>query len=58
MKEETIYDLTKALIDNIDEVRAVHKSMSKLNVELLASQRVLPFHPGAERAFRETGLIK
>lgn len=58
MKEGVIYDLTKALINNIDEVRAVHKSMTKLNLELLASQRVLPFHPGAERAFREAGLIK
>lgn len=58
MKEEVIYDLTKALIENIDEVRAVHKSMSALDLELLSSQRILPFHPGAERAFREAGLIK
>lgn len=58
MDEETAYMLTKALIANVGEIRAVHGAMAALTPELMASQTVLPFHPGAERAFREAGLIK
>jgi len=56
--EEAIYQLTRALIVNIDEVRAVHASMSALDRDLFASQSLLPFHPGAERALREAGLLQ
>lgn len=58
MSEETAYSLTKSLVNNIDEVRNVHKSMGQLSPELLATASVLPFHPGAERAYREADLIK
>lgn len=58
MEEETAYDLTKALIANVDEIKAVHGSMKALTPELMADQDVLPFHPGAERAYREAGLLK
>ncbi len=56
--EEAIYSLTSALIEHIDEVRAVHGSMSALDTELFASQTSLPFHPGAEQALREAGLLQ
>ncbi len=55
--EEAIYQLTAALIAHIDEVRAVHSSMQALDRDLFASQTLLPFHPGAERALREAGLL-
>lgn len=55
---EQVYQLTAALIENLDEVRAVHSSMQELHRDLLANQRILPFHPGAERAYREAGLIQ
>jgi TRAP-type uncharacterized transport system substrate-binding protein len=58
MEEETAYDLTKALIANVDEIKAVHGSMKALTPDLMADQDVLPFHPGAERAYREAGLLK
>lgn len=56
--EEAIYTLTMALIEHIDEVRAVHSSMTALDRELFANQSILPFHPGAERALREAGLLQ
>lgn len=56
--EDSIHALTAALIEHIDEVRAVHAEMQALTPELFASQTVLPFHPGAERALREAGLIQ
>ncbi|MCC5987074.1 MAG: TAXI family TRAP transporter solute-binding subunit [Pararhodobacter sp.] len=56
--EEAIYRLTNALVEHIDEVRAVHNSMQALDRELFATQSILPYHPGAERALREAGLIQ
>ncbi len=58
MPEEVAYSLTNSLVKNIDEVRAVHGSMKELSPELLATPSVLGFHPGAEKAYREAGLIK
>jgi uncharacterized protein len=56
--EEQIYELTRALLSQIDEVRAVHSSMAALDRALFASQGLLPYHPGAERALREAGLLQ
>lgn len=56
--EEAIYSLTTALVAHIDEVRAVHSSMAALDRELFVNQSILPFHPGAERALREAGLLQ
>lgn len=58
LDEEVAYTLTKDLVANIDEIRGVHGEMKKLTPELLVSQKTLPFHAGAERAYRELGLIK
>lgn len=58
MSDEIASSLARSLHMNIDEVRAVHGAMAKLSPELLVSQTVLPFHPGAEAAYREAGLLK
>ena len=56
--ENTVYNLTKSMVDHMEEIRAVHGSMKQMTPELFANQSVLPFHPGAERALKEAGLIK
>jgi len=58
MDEETAYKLASAFVRNIEEIRSVHSAMAQLTPELMVSQTVLPFHPGAERAYREAGLIE
>ncbi|MCW2307537.1 TAXI family TRAP transporter solute-binding subunit [Rhodobium gokarnense] len=58
MSDDTAYALSKAFVDHIDEIRGVHKAMAQLTPELMVSQTVLPFHPGAERAYKEAGLLK
>ncbi len=57
MSEEDAYNLTKALIDNIAKVQGVHRSMKALSLELMASEQVIPHHPGAARAYKEAGLM-
>ncbi|GJL87172.1 MAG: C4-dicarboxylate ABC transporter [Minwuia thermotolerans] len=58
MSEDIAYSLGKSFVEHIDEIRGVHKAMAQLNAKLMVSQTVLPFHPGAARAFKEAGLIK
>ncbi|MEQ8603225.1 MAG: TAXI family TRAP transporter solute-binding subunit [Marivibrio sp.] len=58
MEDDTAYTLAKSFVEHIDEIRGVHKAMQQLNPELMVSQTVLPFHPGAERAYEEAGLLK
>lgn len=50
--------LASGFVQNIDEIRNVHNAMKALNPELMVSQTVLPFHPGAEKVYREAGLIE
>lgn len=58
MPEATAEALTRALLGHIDELRGVHGAMKALTPEVMVSQTVLPFHPGAEKVYREGGLIK
>ncbi len=58
MDEATAYNLTKALVANIDKIRGQNKAMEALTPQMMAEASVIPFHPGAARYFREAGLLK
>lgn len=57
LPDESVYQLTRALVEDVDVIRSVHKSMKTLTPRLMASQRVIPYHPGAARYYRESGLL-
>ena len=51
--------ITKALIEKIDAMRAVHPSMKELTAELMPSLSTkFTYHPGAIAAYKEAGLLK
>jgi TRAP transporter TAXI family solute receptor len=57
--KETIYAFTKALYEHIDELAPVHSTGKQWTTEnAMLVKTVLPFHPGAEKYFREIGLLK
>lgn len=58
MDEQTAYDLARALHRQIDKLRSVHGSFRQMPAELLTGQHVIPYHKGAEKYFREAGLIQ
>jgi len=58
MDEKTAYDLARALHKNIDKLQSAHATMKSITPEFLASQRVIPYHKGAESYYREAGLLK
>jgi TRAP transporter TAXI family solute receptor len=58
MDDKTAYDITRAMLDHIDQIRGVHKAMKALTPQVMASFKVIPYHPGAIKAYREKGLMK
>ena len=55
LEEETVYQLTKAIYENKDEYS--HEKASEMSLEYAVSSISVPFHPGAERYFKEVGAI-
>jgi len=59
MPEEHVYWITKLIGDNVEEFKKTHDSMSELTLEYMASTVTpVPLHPGAERYYREKGVLK
>lgn len=48
--EELVYNLTKVLFDNLDELGAVHPAAKKINLQT-APDAPIALHPGAKRYF-------
>lgn len=56
MDEDVVYNITKALFENLETVRSSHKAAGGLNLEG-AVRSSIPLHPGALRYFEEIGAI-
>ncbi len=57
--EETVYQLTKGIFENLDRIRELHEAFRNLDAQKMVDQgNTIPRHPGAERYFREAGLLK
>ncbi len=50
-----VADITRALVENIDQVRSVHKAMAPLDVKLMASATAAPYHPAAAEVYQQAG---
>jgi len=56
--EEVVYVVTKAIFENLDTFRTLHPALSTLDpAEMVTDGLSAPLHAGAERYFREAGLI-
>lgn len=55
---DTVYAMTKAMFDNLDQLVAAHKAATAIKREDAPRNVPVPLHPGAERYYREAGLIK
>ncbi|GHU55850.1 C4-dicarboxylate ABC transporter substrate-binding protein [Spirochaetia bacterium] len=55
---DTIYTLTKTLFDNKTEITSAHVKGAELESGYAVSGISVPFHPGAEKYFKEIGALK
>ena len=56
MKEETVYQMTKAIYENLGDLTAAHAAARAIKLEAALDGMPLPLHPGAARYFKEKGL--
>lgn len=56
LPEETVYAMTKLLFENRDDMAKVVKALDALELKTASEKIEFPFHPGAERYYREQGL--
>lgn len=55
---DAIYKLTKAIIEGRDEFANVVSTMKGITAAEMAQNFDIPYHPGAEKYYREAGLLK
>jgi TRAP transporter TAXI family solute receptor len=56
MKEETVYEMTKAIYENLGELGAAHAAARSIKLENALEGMPIPLHPGAARYLKEKGL--
>ena len=55
---ETVYSVTKAVFENLDQFRAMHPAFSRLQPEVMVRDGLsAPLHEGAARYFKERGWL-
>jgi TRAP transporter TAXI family solute receptor len=56
--DDLVYRMTKAMYDNLDTLYAAHNAARAIKRDNALKGMPVPLHPGAERYYREVGLIK
>ncbi|MFK0278534.1 TAXI family TRAP transporter solute-binding subunit [Ensifer sp. NPDC090286] len=57
VSDETAYQMTKQLFENLPAMAAAHKAAEKIKLEDAVKGMPIPLHPGAERFYKEKGLL-
>jgi TRAP transporter TAXI family solute receptor len=55
---DTVYKITKAIVEGREDFGRVTAAMKGVSGKDFAQNHGMPFHPGAERYYREAGLLK
>ncbi|MFT7057604.1 MAG: TRAP transporter TAXI family solute receptor [Pseudorhodobacter sp.] len=58
VSDETAYQMTKLMFENLPALVAAHKSAASITLDNALNGMPIPLHPGAERYYKEVGLIK
>ena len=58
LPEETVYLITKTIFENLPFLHNIHKATMAMSLERATVGLPGPLHPGAEKFYREKGIIK
>jgi TRAP transporter TAXI family solute receptor len=58
LSADLVYNLTKAVFDSTAELTAAHSAAADIKLERALDGMPIPLHPGAQKFFKEKGLIK
>ena len=55
---DTVYKMTKSMWDGVEQLYAAHAAAKAMKKENTVKGMPLPLHPGAEKYYKEVGLLK
>jgi TRAP transporter TAXI family solute receptor len=55
---DMVYTMTKSMFEHLDQLKAAHAAAKSIRKEAAATSMPLPLHPGAEKYYREIGVLK
>ncbi|WP_394888930.1 TAXI family TRAP transporter solute-binding subunit [Mesorhizobium sp. AaZ16] len=58
VSDETAYQMTKLLFESLDQLTAAHAAAKAIDPAKALDGMPVPLHPGAERYYKEAGLLK
>ena len=58
MPDQLAYDILKAVFDHKEELDQIHAKFKLITLETATDGVPVPFHPGAEKFFKEKGILK
>jgi TRAP transporter TAXI family solute receptor len=58
VSDDVVYQMTKLVFENLPELANAHSAAKDIKLETAAQGSPIPLHPGAERYYREKGLLK
>lgn len=58
LPDDIVYNFVKTMYENHDELVAAHKVAKNTTLENALTGQTIPLHPGAEKYFKEKGVIK
>jgi hypothetical protein len=58
LSDDLVYQMTKAVYDNVPDLVAAHKAASAINLKTALDGLPIPVHPGAMKYFKEKGVAK
>ena len=58
VSNDSVYAMTKAMWDNLPGLVAAHAAGKAIKKETALKGMPVPLHPGAEKYYREVGLLK
>ena len=57
VSDELAYQMTKLLFENLDQLKAAHAAAGAIDIEDAIKNSPIPMHPGAEKYYKEQGLM-
>lgn len=58
LPDELVYEMTKAMFDHLGDMVAAHSAAKAISLDTATKGLPIPLHPGAERFYKEKGVLK
>ncbi len=58
LPEDLVYNITKTIFEKKDEIAKVHEKGKSINLDTATNGISIPLHPGAEKYYKEKGVLK